>query len=410
MLRFLLFLFALQTASAQVTKRVLFIGNSYTSVNNLPLLCASVAASTGNTIVYDSSTPDGHTLEGHFYNTVTTAKIQAGNWDFVTLQEQSQRPSFPDHTLGYMVYEYTTLLNNKILQSNPCAETAFYMTWGRKNGDSQICPQFPPVCTYEGMDDRIRNCYMTMTNDNAAIVSPVGAVWRHIRTNHPELELYAADGSHPSLLGSYVAACTFYTTLFRNDPLPITFDAGLPPDVAAIVKNAVRTIVYDHLPDWKIGNYDVQAGYTFTASGADYTFANTSAYAQSFLWDFGDGQTSEDANPTHTFTASGNYTVTLTAENCGQSSVQQQTITVLGLKDWKNTQTRVYPNPVSDRLFIESESENLHFKIYNLMGQLLLESHIKSKQSIDVSGFAQGIYFLKVQTDSAETIRQILKK
>lgn len=410
MFRILFFLLALQTASAQVTKRVLFIGNSYTSVNNLPQLCASVAASTGNTIIYDSSTPDGHTLEGHFYNTGTTAKIQAGNWDFVALQEQSQRPSFPDHTLGYMVYEYASLLNNKILQSNPCAETVFYMTWGRKNGDSQMCPQFPPVCTYEGMDDRIRNCYMTVTNDNSAIVSPVGAVWRNIRTNHPELELYAADGSHPSLLGSYVAACTFYTALFRNDPMGIAFDAGQPTEVAAIVKNAVRTIVYEHLPDWKIGSYDVQAGFTFTASGSDYTFANTSAHAQNYSWDFGDGQTSEDANPTHTFTIPGNYTVTLTAQNCGQASVQQQNITVLALKDWTNSPTLVYPNPVSDLLFVESESENLRLKMYNVMGQLLLETNLKSKQAVDLSGFASGVYFLKIKTDAAETIRQILKK
>ena len=42
-------------------------------------------------------------------------------------------------------------------------------------------------------------------------------------------------------------------------------------------------------------------------------FTNNSANASSYLWDFGDGTTSTDANPAHTYTALGTYTITLTA-------------------------------------------------------------------------------------------------
>ncbi len=48
---------------------------------------------------------------------------------------------------------------------------------------------------------------------------------------------------------------------------------------------------------------------------ADITFDNSSVGGSHFLWDFGDGSASEDESPIHTFTASGNYTITLYAWN-----------------------------------------------------------------------------------------------
>ncbi|MFT3795170.1 T9SS type A sorting domain-containing protein [Flavobacterium sp.] len=413
MLRIILSLLVFQTGLAQTTKHVLFLGNSYTGVNNLPQLCADMAASTGNMLIHDNFTPGGYTFEDHWTATVTTTKIQQGNWDFVVLQEQSQRPALPDFSLSYMVYEYATLLNNKILQYNPCAETVFYMTWGRKNGDSEYCPYYTPMCTYEGMDDRIYNCYMTMTQDNTAVVSPVGAVWRYIRTHHPELELYADDGSHPSLLGSYAAACTFYTALFRNDPSLITYEAGLAPEQTSLVKNVVKMLVYEHLSDWKIGSHDAKADYTFASTdGITFEFANASINAQAYLWDFGDGQTSEAINPAHTFESPGNYTVILNATNCGQTDIRQQTITVMMQRDdWTNKATKMYPNPVSDALFFETQSNFLSVQLYDVTGKIIIEANnLKDKQSIDVSALAKGCYLIRIKTDTDQFTQKLIKQ
>ncbi|MFM9004523.1 MAG: hypothetical protein ACKOSR_03320, partial [Flavobacteriales bacterium] len=84
-----------QDAYSQVTKRVLFLGNSYTSVNNLPAMTQACALSAGDSLIIDSNTPGGYTFEGHSTNAISLQKIALGNWDFVVLQEQSQRPSFP---------------------------------------------------------------------------------------------------------------------------------------------------------------------------------------------------------------------------------------------------------------------------------------------------------------------------
>ena len=234
---------------AQESKEVLFLGNSYINVNDLPQLLVEAAASVGDIVVKDQNTPAGYTLEWHSTDVTSLNKIKQGTWDFVVLQEQSQRPSLWDAYVEEYVYPFAQRLNDTIVKYNPCAETAFYMTWGRENGDPSNCSAWPPVCTYEGMDDLLRERYLIMANDNEAITSPVGAVWRYLRDNNLNIDLYYSDGSHPSLAGSYAAAITFYTVIFRNDPTLITFNSTLPTNEASTIKDVVKLVVYDNLTE-----------------------------------------------------------------------------------------------------------------------------------------------------------------
>ena len=133
------------------------------------------------------------------------------------------------------------------------------MTCGRENGDQNNCPNWPPVCTYEGMDDLIKERYMMMANENNALLSPVGAVWRYIRDYGYDIDLYGPDGSHSSFLGSYVAAVCFYTTLFQKDPLEIPWNEefNISEADADIIHQAVKIIVYDDLEEWSITSIDM---------------------------------------------------------------------------------------------------------------------------------------------------------
>ena len=312
----ILFTLIAPPCSGQITKKVLFLGNSYTYVNNLPQLISDLAMNTGDTLVFDSNTPGGYTLEQHFRDSNSVNKIKAGGWDYVVLQEQSQLPALPDYS-GAEANELCALIN----AYNPCARALFYMTWGRKNGDASNCIAWPPVCTYQGMDSLLYQSYMEMASGNHAEVAPVGAVWKYIRQNFPAIELYQPDESHPGAAGSYAAACCFYSALFKKDPTLINNNFTLNASDAATIRNAAKTIVFDSLPAWDFVTTappSVAFNYTIGTGTNEILISNfTSENADFFNWDFGDGTVSTDENPgTHSYSADGTYLITLNASLC----------------------------------------------------------------------------------------------
>ena len=228
--------------------RILFIGNSYTSVNNLPEIVQQIYASAGESVSVTMIAPGGCTFQQHCVSSMNA--IQSGGYDFVVLQEQSQFPSFPEGQFMQQSYPYAQQLCEAIKLYNPDASIAFYMTWARKNGDAQNCHIYPPLCTYEGMDSLLFARYMMMAQDNHTCVSPVGATWHYVRDHYPQIDLYQADESHPAYVGSYIAACCFYTLFTSRNPMDITYDGSLDGQVAELAKSAVKTIVYDSLSRW----------------------------------------------------------------------------------------------------------------------------------------------------------------
>ena len=184
--------------TAQLSRNVLFLGNSYTAVNGLPQMVHDVALSAGDTLHFDSNAPGGFTLANHNGDVTSQNKIMTGGWDYVVLQGQSQEPITQTSTF----MNGGSNLDNLISQSNPCAVTLLYMTWGRKNGDASNCASIPVMCTYEGMDSSLRNEYLDLADFIKGEVSPVSVVWKNLRQNFPGIELYQTDESHPSLAGT----------------------------------------------------------------------------------------------------------------------------------------------------------------------------------------------------------------
>lgn len=230
-------------------KRVLFVGNSYTEVNNLPNLVQRVAESVGDALEYESNTPGGCTFAQHCTNR-SMSLIQQGGWDVVVLQEQSQLPSFPQSQVEVEVFPYAQQLVDAVYSHNPDGEAMFYMTWGRKYGDQRNAAYFPVLGSYEGMDSMLYERYMYMARQYDASVCPVGRVWRYLRANNPEIELYQSDESHPSEAGSYAAACAFYTLIFHRNPQSITYQPEIDAAHAVAIREAVQHVVFDTLSFW----------------------------------------------------------------------------------------------------------------------------------------------------------------
>ena len=293
---------------AQQRKEVLFIGNSYTYVNNLPDLVKQIALSFGDSLIYDSSTPGGATFNSHTNNTQTLAKINQQQWDYVVLQAQSQEPSFSPGQVANNTYPYAEILVDSIQANSRCTGPLFFMTWGRKYGDQQNCAVYPPICTYLGMQQRLRESYLEMAFNDSASCAPVGMAWKESIAIDSTLNLYSSDNSHPSIYGSYLAACTFYASIFKKSAVGSSYWPNAIDSVTAYSLQQIgSSTVLDSLAVWNIFN----ANFSFIQNNDSISCTNLSSNYESIIWDFGDGNISYDDNPTHIYASSGIYVISM---------------------------------------------------------------------------------------------------
>lgn len=198
--------------------RILFIGNSYTTANDLPRMLTGLMAVKGIRLETRRVTPGGCTLEKHWNGDEARKAIAEGPWDYVVIQEQSQMPAFhPAVTL-----KYAALIADMAREAG--AQPVFYLTWARKNK-----PQ---------MQEGLTGTYMKAGIASEALVAPVGIAWQKALTDAPNLSLHAKDGSHPTPKGTYLAACTLFATILRRDP------TGLPGKVVVDEKTKKGTLRY----------------------------------------------------------------------------------------------------------------------------------------------------------------------
>lgn len=392
--------------------RVLFVGNSYVSTNNLPLMLMHM--SINSEIPYSYSTdqvvaPGGYTFMQHCGGTAMS-RICEGNWDYVVLQEQSQYPSFPIEQVEHECFPYAKQLVDSVYAHNPCAVPVFYMTWGRENGDQQNAQYFPPLGTYEGMDSLLYERYMMMKEDNDAAVSPVGRVWRYIRNNHPDIDLYSNDGSHPSVAGTYAAAATFYTIIHQADPMNISYFSDLPEEKARIILQAVKAVAYDSINRWL--RPVPMAQFTSNGNLETVVFGNTSQNATNYYWNFGDGSTSEEQNATHTYSAIGEYTVTLVAQrHCMFDTITKiihldSTDIDVSIDEMNASEWNIYPNPATTSFIVQNADERIQsVAIYDVAGRMMKVKEVDDYTAhLDVQALDKGLYIIRIITQAGSQL------
>jgi len=185
---------------------MLFIGNSFTTRNDLPGLLSAIAeAGACATIESRVIAAGGASLRRH-WNAGAADTISDGKWDYVLFQEQSRLPIKNGKRFHENVREFVPVMKES------GATMVLFMTWARKHE-----PENQKLLT---------DSYNSIGKELAATVVPVGSAWREMLEKHDTPELYAEDGSHPTLAGSYLAACVFYTTLFDGDLKDLETEVG----------------------------------------------------------------------------------------------------------------------------------------------------------------------------------------
>jgi PKD repeat protein len=148
--------------------------------------------------------------------------------------------------------------------------------------------------------------------------------------------------------------------------------------------------------------------FTYTQTDATFNFTSTSTDATNWKWFFGDtdffpyisGDTTE--NPTHTYMATGTYTVYLIVSNeCGSDTISQTvTITTLSSNNIEIKGLEIYPNPTHDFININSDiSETILIEIFDASGKCILMQETSTiNTKINVADFENGFYWLKIRT------------
>jgi PKD repeat protein len=412
-----LFFLSIGTFVAQDTLHVLFIGNSYTSANNLPQLVQNLSTSAGKTLNIDSNMPGGFPLSSHLNDATTFSKISQGNWDYVILQEQSQIPTIDYYRYNDM-YPAMTDLKSVIEQYNPCAKIITYMTWGRRFGGQQCDPSgtycSPVFANFNHMQDSLTSAYLEISEQLNIQCAPVGVTWQNI-LNDTTLVLHSGDNSHPNIDGSYVAALTIFSSIWKQGTSGLTYTAGLSNQLAQYYQSKSDYTIFNSTTDWNLLINNPSANFSESISGNTATFTNSSSSVNSTLnysWDFGDGNTSSIQNPSHTYATNGTYTVTLIASNCIFSDTITNTIQIgtNSMEENTNTNFEFYPNPSTHQITINIEKQLLGsvYTIYDYTGKSILSGKILSEQSvIDLVDLSKGIYLLSIGENLERTLKVI---
>lgn len=194
--------------------KVLFIGNSYTFYNDLPKMLNDMAkAGRQRTLEIGRELPGGCTFEKHWKDGKAAAKIAEKKWDYVVLQENSMFPIKQQKSMA----EYGAKLDAAAKKQG--AKTIYYLTWARQNTPET--------------QEQLNKAYFDLAKECHAGVAPVGIAWDLALKGDKNLVLHQEDKSHPNKVGTYLAACVFYGTLYNKSPVGLPGKFGDLPDAEA---------------------------------------------------------------------------------------------------------------------------------------------------------------------------------
>lgn len=150
---------------------------------------------------------------------------------------------------------------------------------------------------------------------------------------------------------------------------------------------------------------------SFTFSNVDHlvTFTNTSPEADTYSWNFGDGNTSSLENPVHDYQVNGVYDSYLVAYNfCGTDTAYMTIdLSFIGLTEQTiSHELKLYPNPTRSDVMIEglnTDSEGTIITITNSQGAVVLRktfNQVKNGITLDMSGLMNGAYYVRIENNA----------
>lgn len=181
--------------------RILFIGNSLTYFNDLPLMVQALAAQSGKTLTADDITAPNFALEDHFLGQTAHAALASGGYQWVVMQQgPSSLPASQNH-LRTWARRFDPLIRAG------GARPALFMVW----------PDAAHSASFGDVYDSYSNAALAING----MFIPAGEAWRWAWNLSPGLPLYGPDHFHPSPMGSYAAALSIFAELYQQSPIDL---------------------------------------------------------------------------------------------------------------------------------------------------------------------------------------------
>lgn len=225
--------------SESKTIRVLLVGNSYTMHHSLHTMLQKVAAQVegGPRMTVDAVAHGGYSLSNHLRTGQALTRIRAGHYSHVVLQGHSMSAvDHPDKLIA-------DAKRFKQAIDASSGQTVFYATWAR-SPEVRMYRTHKSVRSFAQMSMLVSSTYFELSSLLRAGLAPVGSAFERALVEHPRLGLWGSDGSHPSVAGSYMAACVLYGAITGLDPSTTRYvPNSMKPEDAELVRGvAARSL------------------------------------------------------------------------------------------------------------------------------------------------------------------------
>ena len=242
----------------------------------------------------------------------------------------------------------------------------------------------------------------------AAGCAPLEVTFTDESTNGPTSWTWLLEGAEPSMSNEQNPVVTY------NEPGTYSVTLSVSNAIGNNVVNMTEVIVISAEPTASF-NVDETAGFV--------DFTNTSVGADTYAWDFGDGEVSDEESPVHNYATAGTYTVTLTTTNeCGTATETFEVVVegvnaVQDLAGVSNFNLFPNPNPGKFTMLLEGEGrDKVTVTFLNVLGQELEMHEVDFgagylNKEFNLSGFVNGVYFARLTIDGqAEYHKFVIEK
>lgn len=246
---YLSILIVLAALSTTAQERVLFVGNSLTYFNVMPLIFEGIANEKGHDISVHSYTVGGTGLATLLPSEEVTRLVRNERWDKVVLQpgtSESGGQSLSTAALAQIIGQFIDMLH----ATSPEAKVYLYeigygIPPGNGNGDYNY---------YLMAQGIIRDTVTRIARLAGVPFAPAGECFREHYAEHHDLMLHPAFNEiHPNLAGSYLVACAIFETLYEEPVVPCRFHSTLDASQAEYLQQVADRVVLPRREEWLLG-------------------------------------------------------------------------------------------------------------------------------------------------------------